>query len=480
MSIRKKSRTRSKGAAISAEIISDTKAKDYRGPEFKALRSKRTLRHKVSLVALLLDIIAIASAYTVASLAYLSYIEGELILRTLGSILPIYFLFGLTIQIYPAHILMVSHQSVRRSATAMIWASLLMFVIFFFLKISEEFSRVVLGLGTLLAVCLITIARMNVARMARMTLQLRPFAHLSLIDGVDMPTQPIEGSVRTSDCGLSPSPEDPAMLDLLGRLAFGLDGVVVYCKPESRERWAFMLKSLDIRTEIVVPELNRLQPLAIEERQGNISLILGNGQLSLSQRALKRSFDLAFALALTPILLPILGGISLLVKLDSPGPIFFKQERIGLSNRKFLILKFRTMRREMLDDKARKTTTREDARITRIGHFLRRTSLDELPQFINVLRGEMSIVGPRPHAELTAVGSSMLWEIDMAYWHRHVVKPGITGLAQVRGHRGSLFEPTQLKERLNADLEYVANWSLTNDLAIILRTLSVMIHKNAF
>jgi len=134
----------------------------------------------------------------------------------------------------------------------------------------------------------------------------------------------------------------------------------------------------------------------------------------------------------------------------------------------------------MQDDEAKKTTSRSDPRVTRVGNFLRRTSLDELPQFINVLVGDMSIVGPRPHAERTAVGSTMLWEIDGAYWHRHVVKPGITGLAQVRGHRGSLLEERQLTERLNADLEYVSNWSMANDLIIILRTASVLVHRNAF
>src|SRR3546814_4395680 len=112
--------------------------------------------------------------------------------------------------------------------------------------------------------------------------------------------------------------------------------------------------------------------------------------------------------------------------------------------------------------------------------FLRRTSLDELPQFLNVLSGEMGLVGPRPHAESTTAGSAMFGEVDSSYWHRHVVKPGITGLAQVRGHRGSIFEEQQLRDRLNADLEYVANWSILSDVTIILRTAGVLIHKNAF
>jgi len=444
------------------------------------LKAKPGHRHRVSAAAILLDIGAITTAYVVASLAYLSQIDIELISRTLASIVPIYFLFGLAVQSYPASILADGLRSAWRAGAALAWASLLMFLIFFFLKISEEFSRAVLGLGTILAVFLVGIARMSVAGLTRRALGSNPFAHLHLYDEMPMPMPHVPEVLSVSDIGLQPVPDNPAMLDLLGQLALGLDGVVVHCRPEKREQWAFMLKSLDVRTEIVMPELSALRPLAIRERSGETSLVLGSGQLSWSQRFLKRGFDLVFTFALMPIIAPLLAFIAVLVKLDSRGPVLFQQDRIGLGNRKFKILKFRTMRVEMQDDEAKRTTSRSDPRVTRFGNFLRRTSLDELPQFINVLVGDMSIVGPRPHAERTAVGSTMLWEIDGAYWHRHVVKPGITGLAQVRGHRGSLFEERQLTDRLNADLEYVQGWSIASDLIIILLTIRVIIHKNAF
>lgn len=444
------------------------------------LQAKRGHRHRVAAIAILLDIGALTTAYVVASLTYLSQIDIELISRTLASIVPIYFLFGLAVQSYPANVLADGLRSAWRAGAALTWASLLMFLIFFVLKISEDFSRGVLGLGTILALCLVSTARMYIARLTRRALGSNQFAHLHLYDDIPLPTPSVPEALSVSDIGLQPVPDNPAMLNLLGRLAFGLDGVVVHCRPEKREQWAFMLKSLDVRTEIVMPELSALHPLAIRERSGQTSLVLGSGQLSWSQRFLKRVFDLAFTLALMPLIFPLLAFISMLVRLDSRGPILFKQDRIGLGNRKFKILKFRTMRIEMQDDEANRTTSRRDPRVTRVGTFLRRSSLDELPQFINVLVGDMSIVGPRPHAERTAVGSTMLWEIDGAYWHRHVVKPGITGLAQVRGHRGSLFEERHLKDRLHADLEYVQGWSLASDLIIILLTLRVLIHKNAF
>jgi len=362
----------------------------------------------------------------------------------------------------------------------LVWATLLMFLIFFFLKISDDFSRVLLGFGTLLAIALLGIARFAVARFLEQATGGAQFALIHLFDGVDPPASEDLGYLVAGEIGLIPDARDPAMVDRLANLVDGIDGVVVHCLEDKRFQWAFMLKSIDVAGEIVIPELSSLRPLAARERLGFTSLVLGNGQLSWSQRIIKRSFDLTVTLAAMPVLVPALLMIAVAVKLDSRGPVLFRQERIGLANRKFQIFKFRTMFVDRQDDKAERSTSRGDPRVTRVGAFLRRTSLDELPQFLNVLLGDMSIVGPRPHAERTAVGTSLLWEIDAAYWHRHVVKPGITGLAQVRGHRGSLFEEQHLRERLDADLEYVANWSVAYDLKIILLTLRVLMHKNAF
>lgn len=203
-------------------------------------------------------------------------------------------------------------------------------------------------------------------------------------------------------------------------------------------------------------------------------------QLTRGQRVTKRLLDIVLTVLLSPLLVVAFALIAVLIKFDSDGSVLFRQERIGRDNQKFLIVKFRTMHAHTVDHEAREVTSRRDPRITRLGKLLRRTSLDEIPQFWNVLLGDMSIVGPRPHAEQTKVENALLWEIDDAYWKRHAVKPGITGLAQVRGHRGSLFKAQQLKDRLRADLEYLENWSLTDDIKIILRTTNVLAHRNAF
>ncbi|MCC6984059.1 MAG: exopolysaccharide biosynthesis polyprenyl glycosylphosphotransferase [Bauldia sp.] len=184
------------------------------------------------------------------------------------------------------------------------------------------------------------------------------------------------------------------------------------------------------------------------------------------RRLAKTSIDMAGALAALLLFSPLLLIVALLIKLDSRGPVFFKQTRVGVNGTRFRIYKFRTMR--TLDDGAEiKQATRNDARITRIGRWLRATSIDELPQLINVLRGEMSIVGPRPHA----VAHDNQYEPVIAeYAKRHQVKPGITGWAQVCGYRGETPNDELMRRRVEHDLWYIENWSLGLDTLIVART----------
>jgi lipopolysaccharide/colanic/teichoic acid biosynthesis glycosyltransferase len=191
-------------------------------------------------------------------------------------------------------------------------------------------------------------------------------------------------------------------------------------------------------------------------------------------------FDYTAATVAVIALAPLLLVIAFAIRAEDGGAVFFRQDRIGLGNRPFRIWKFRTMRVQYADRLGTVSTAREDARVTRVGRFLRRTSLDELPQLFNVLARQMSIVGPRPHAQGSRAEEQLFWDIDERYWHRHSVRPGITGLAQVRGLRGATERQGDLEQRLYADLEYVAKWSLLSDLRIILRTFRVLLHRNAF
>jgi Undecaprenyl-phosphate glucose phosphotransferase len=163
--------------------------------------------------------------------------------------------------------------------------------------------------------------------------------------------------------------------------------------------------------------------------------------------------------------------IALAVKLDSPGPVLFRQKRYGPNNQLIEVLKFRTMRNDRCDHNGDTSTQMNDARLTRIGALLRRTSLDELPQFINVLRGEMSIVGPRPHATQTKAGNRLLEDVVAEYRVRYKVKPGITGWAQINGWRGTIDSVEKLRNRVEFDIYYLENWSLMFDLKIIALTM---------
>jgi Undecaprenyl-phosphate glucose phosphotransferase len=175
------------------------------------------------------------------------------------------------------------------------------------------------------------------------------------------------------------------------------------------------------------------------------------------------------ALILT-LISPVMMAIALLIRLDSPGPALFRQKRYGFNNQLIEVLKFRTMYQEESDANGERLTQRNDPRITRVGAFLRRTSLDELPQFLNVLRGDMSIVGPRPHA-LSAKAGTLLYQEAVKYYDaRHRMKPGITGWAQVNGWRGETDTLEQIRKRVEHDLYYIEHWSIALDLRIIART----------
>jgi exopolysaccharide biosynthesis polyprenyl glycosylphosphotransferase len=270
------------------------------------------------------------------------------------------------------------------------------------------------------------------------------------------------------------------MVARLGDLVRGMDRVVVHCSQQKREAWSRALKCVDIRSEIVMPELTDLMPLDIRYRNGQVSLVLANGPLRWHQRWTKQIFDYAVASLALLAASPVMLLIAIAVKLESPGPALFVQERIGLGNRRFNIWKFRTMRAERADHDGAVSTARDDDRVTRLGRFLRRTSLDELPQFFNVIAGHMSLVGPRPHAVGSRADELLFWDIDQRYWHRHSVRPGITGLAQIRGLRGTTVVREDLEQRLYADLEYAANWSLMSDIRILFQTFTVLLHRNAY
>ena len=195
----------------------------------------------------------------------------------------------------------------------------------------------------------------------------------------------------------------------------------------------------------------------------------------------KRAEDLVIAATATVLVSPILLISMLLVRLSSAGPVFFVQPRIGFNNELIKVLKLRTMYADKSDVRAEQTTTADDPRITPIGRVLRKLSIDELPQLFNVIRGDMSLVGPRPHATHMKVGDRYYQDAVRGYAGRHRVKPGITGLAQVKGVRGEIRTVERAKRRVELDTKYIENWSLWLDLWILISTVRAVIwDKDAY
>jgi Undecaprenyl-phosphate glucose phosphotransferase len=181
-------------------------------------------------------------------------------------------------------------------------------------------------------------------------------------------------------------------------------------------------------------------------------------------------FDKIMALFAVIVLAPVMALIAILIKLDSKGPVLFKQRRQGFNNELIDVYKFRSMYLEHADAEASKLVTKDDPRVTRVGRFLRKTSLDELPQFFNVLKGNLSLVGPRPHALKAKAEDKLYSDVVDGYFARHRVKPGVTGWAQMNGWRGETNTQEKIHRRVEHDLYYIENWSVTFDLYICLMT----------
>jgi Undecaprenyl-phosphate glucose phosphotransferase len=203
--------------------------------------------------------------------------------------------------------------------------------------------------------------------------------------------------------------------------------------------------------------------------------------LSDRDRLIKNIEDRIVGLAMLIVAAPFMALVALAVRLESKGPVLFRQKRLGFNNELIEVYKFRSMYTDMSDAAAAKLVTRDDPRVTRVGRFIRKTSLDELPQIFNVLRGEMSIVGPRPHALQAKAGDDLYHDAVRIYFARHKVKPGITGWAQVNGWRGETDTLEKIEQRVEHDMHYIDNWSVLFDLYIIAITpFSLIGGKNAY
>ncbi len=195
----------------------------------------------------------------------------------------------------------------------------------------------------------------------------------------------------------------------------------------------------------------------------------------------KWSFDKIVGMLALIFLAPVMLAVAAAIKLDSRGPVLFRQKRYGFNNELVEVFKFRSMYTDRCDANAAKLVTKDDPRVTRVGRFIRKTSLDELPQLFNVMLGNLSLVGPRPHALEAKAAGDLYDEVVDGYFARHKVKPGITGWAQINGWRGETDTPEKIQKRVECDIYYIENWSLLLDTYILLKTpFALLKSENAY
>ena len=441
---------------------------------------KRRLRAYIAMLAM--DFVAILTGFALAGWAYHGVMFEWRAMMQAQLLLPIFYTIAFYNRSYCACALTDWRFAVGKGFAALLISAALLNFVAFYLKSNTAFSRVTITLGLLLSFLIIMVSRRILVSMVARLWQGRVQNQLVLQDG-GRPFPSVDATVVTANAvGIDPSLQDPHMLNRLGQLLRNQDKVVVACARERRSQWAYLLKSAGIHGEVVCEDAHELGALNVVryDGYGQSTLVVSTGPLGMRDRIMKRSFDLAMALSGLLLLSPLLLLIAIAIKLEDGGKTFFIQRRLGQANRFFDMIKFRTMAESAEDKDGAQSADRIDERVTFVGKFLRSTSLDELPQLWNVLRGEMSIVGPRPHALGSRANEKLFWEVDSDYWQRHSLKPGLTGLAQVRGHRGATENEKHLTDRLDSDLEYIAGWSLWRDFAITFQTLGVVIHERAY
>ncbi len=431
-------------------------------------------------VQLVIDGTMLLLGFAFAGWLYLGDPFSDTVWGVAQLLLPLFWTVAILNQTYSVPALVSGEYGMQRAMLALSIATLLVVLILFLARSSLQLSRVGFTLGIFSTLLMQLWARFNLQPVIRQQVGERAVNLLVIDDGGPALHASACYRISASQAGLVPDLYDPQMLNRLGMLIGNMDRVIVSCPPERRAAWAMVLKGGQMRGEIVDTEVDSLGILGTTRDEGVGKLIVASGPLGLRSRLLKRALDLTIAVpALIGLAIPLL-LIAILIRLEDGGPALFKQPRVGRNNQFFPIYKFRTMRAAATDLAGARSATRDDDRITRIGAFLRRTSIDEVPQLLNVLKGDMSLVGPRPHALGSQAGDKLFWEVDARYWQRHALKPGMSGLAQVRGLRGATDHEVDLFERLQADLEYIEGWSIGRDIRILFSTLRVLVHDRAF
>lgn len=430
--------------------------------------------------SLLLDTLAvIAALFLTDSIQPFYWLPGDSV-TVLATTVPLFVMFELSREAQSVSAFSDFYLGLQRAVTALAAAFLVVIMLIFLTQLGESISR--LGLLTFFAIAcgLLFFSRLIVDRAIRYVVGPNLVTTLLLLDGVAIEAEPGMAVVDVGKAALWPDLTKPDHLAKLSEMSKGFDRIVVACDEDHRYAWQIFLQGSDVGGELVVGAERSLGAVGIGRCSKRDTLIMSRGPLSLANRIQKRAFDLALSIPLLIILAPLMIAVAAAIRLESEGPVLFRQTRIGEGNRYFRIFKFRSMRMATTDSAGTQSASRDDVRVTRVGRFIRRTSIDELPQLLNVVAGDMSLVGPRPHPLGSLAENQLFWDINQHYWQRHSLRPGITGLAQIRGFRGATDNIEDLENRLRCDLEYLSNWSMWLDVRIMLATFRVLVHDKAY
>ena len=432
------------------------------------------------LAIMLGDMAALFAGFTASGALYLGNSGMVQAFSLAQLLLPVFLTIALYNGAYSLATLEEARTGTARALAALAIGAAVVVFIAFYTKSSADFSRLLFTAGVMAAGLAMAWLRFQMRAFVAWRCGASVLNELVIADGGPRIDLPGARRINARDLGLKPALDDPQALNRIGLALYAVDRVVISCPASRRLAWATILKGANIEGEVVDDVVSDLGAHGARIAAGHGLLRVSVGPLGLRARATKRLFDLVLASASLLFLSPLMLMVTLAILIEDGGPVLFVQRRVGRANRFFAMYKFRSMSSAVGDQHGHQSTQRDDQRITPIGRLIRRTSIDELPQLINVLKGEMSIVGPRPHALGSQAGTKLFWEVDERYWTRHALKPGLTGLAQVRGLRGATEQEADLAQRLNADLEYLDGWSLRRDIGIVLRTLRVLIHDRAF
>ncbi len=375
----------------------------------------------------------------------------------------------------------------------------------FFMKVSEDFSRLWFAGWYLGGLTFLLLGRLAIAwRVRRWGRNGRMERRAVIVGGGKAAERLIRSLEMQPDndiriCGIfddrddTRSPPIVAGYPKLGTIAelvsFGrkarIDMLIVAMPLNAESRVLAMLKRLwvlpvDIRLSAHNSQL-RFRPRAYSYVGQVPMLDIFDKPINNWDSVAKRAFDIVFSLLGIIALSPIMLATAIAIKLDSKGPVIFRQKRHGFNNEIIDVYKFRSMYTDKCDPTARNAVTKGDPRVTRVGRFIRKTSIDELPQFFNALKGELSLVGPRPHAVYAQTQDRLYAEVVDGYFARHRVKPGVTGWAQINGWRGEIDHDDKIRMRTEFDLYYIENWSLWFDLKILFMTPARLLNtENAY